>query len=177
MMWYLELAVPFVGPLAVIAIGVWLNRHTADDPMEPRPAPEPDAVDDDADRLWLIEQARDHEDREIELLDEITTLGEGGLVRELLVLWPGWQTLVGHVSTSEPLTADPQSVVGAACACDRDRLVALLYAHQIGDTIDDAEEILSELLAGAAQGRRPRTGRELGLRPWMFAPGQPGEAA
>lgn len=97
------------------------------------------------------------------------------LYRELFESWPAWQIVVGHVSREQPATADPQSVFGAACACDRDRLAALLYGHSIGGSLEDATAVLEDLLVMASHGMRPRTPREAGLRAWML--GQDSEAA
>lgn len=92
------------------------------------------------------------------------------LIRELFVLWPAWQELIDTVALSgtHPAEADPQSIYGAACALDRDRLAALLYGRYIGDTLSEAGAILTEIMRAAQQGHRPRTGRELGLTREMF---------
>jgi hypothetical protein len=92
-------------------------------------------------------------------------------IRELLVMWPAWQEIVRYVSLSEPSDADPQSIYGAVCGHNRDRIGALLYAHHFGDTLPEAAAILTELLAAARDGHRPRTGPELGLTPEMFESG------
>jgi hypothetical protein len=105
----------------------------------------------------------------------MSALNDHGLFRELLVLWPAWQTIVEFVSRTDPRDADPQSIYGSACATDLGRVTALLYAYQHGDTLEDAAAILGEVLAMAAAGRRPRYGRELGLTAAMFGMG--GEAA
>lgn len=85
------------------------------------------------------------------------------LIREAFELWPAWCTIVGHISRSDPRDACPQSVYGSALATDRDRLAALLYAHHHGESMSDANALLTELLAMAKAGRRPRFGRECGL--------------
>jgi hypothetical protein len=84
-------------------------------------------------------------------------------LHEMFVLWPAWSSLVEYVSCQHPRDADPQSVYGAAMACDHDRLAALLYAHQIGDTLQEATDVLDDLLLMAQSGVRPRFGREMGL--------------
>jgi hypothetical protein len=92
------------------------------------------------------------------------------LIRELFVLWPAWQELVDTVALpgTHPSEADPQSIYGATCALDRDRLAARLYGGHIGDTLSEAGAILTEIMRGAMNGHRPRTGRELGLTREMF---------
>lgn len=90
------------------------------------------------------------------------------LVREFIWLWPAWTIVVEHVTRSDPRTVEPQSVFGAACAVDRDRLAALLYGHHIGDSLEDAQSVLEELLVMARDGKRPRYGAELGLTREMF---------
>lgn len=87
---------------------------------------------------------------------------------EVFTLYSAWGTLVEYVSRSTPLDADPQSIFGAACACDRDRLAALLYGHHHGESLEDSEAILAELLAMASVGRRPRWAAEAGLFPELF---------
>lgn len=89
-------------------------------------------------------------------------------IRELFVLWPAWQEIVEYVSQRHPAEACPQSIYGAACAVPRDRLTARLYSASVGDTLDEAEGILCDLLRAARDGHRPRTGRELGLTREMF---------
>jgi hypothetical protein len=83
------------------------------------------------------------------------------LLDECFTLWPAWCTLVGHVSRAHPREADPHSIYGSACGADRDRLVALLYAHQIAPTMIEAREVLTVVLKMAQAGRRPRYGAEL----------------
>jgi hypothetical protein len=85
------------------------------------------------------------------------------MLRELLELWPAWESLTDFLSRSGPGDADPHAIYEAACDVDHDRLVALLYAHHVGDTMADAEQVLDELLDMAREGRRPRNGREIGL--------------
>jgi hypothetical protein len=89
-------------------------------------------------------------------------------VRECFVYWPAWDVLVTHVSSDHPREACPQSVYGAACAVDRDRLAALLYGHMVGDTLQEAADVLEDLLLMARDGARPRFGAELGLGPETF---------
>lgn len=60
------------------------------------------------------------------------------------------------VPGTDPHEADPRAIHELACAADRDRLVALVYAHSADGSMLDAEEILGEVLALAADGRRPR---------------------
>lgn len=82
---------------------------------------------------------------------------------ELFEDWPTWATLVGYLSRSKPTTADPQSIYGAACAVEQDRLACRIYGSGIGSSLDHATEILNRVLAMAREGRRPRFGRELGI--------------
>jgi hypothetical protein len=89
-------------------------------------------------------------------------------LREMLVYWPAWDVLVQYVSSSHPRDADPQSVYGAALACEQDRLAALLYGNQVGATLTEAADVLDDLLLMAQSGVRPRFGRELGLGPEVF---------
>jgi hypothetical protein len=89
-------------------------------------------------------------------------------LHEMLVLWPAWDTLVHHVSTDHPRDACPQSVYGAAMACEHDRLAALLYGSQVGDTLQEATDVLDDLLLMAQSGVRPRFGAEMGLTPETF---------
>lgn len=90
------------------------------------------------------------------------------LIREVFYLWPVWADLVEYVSMDHPREADPQSVFGAACALDRDRLVARLYGGGHGDSIEEAAELLELILELAQAGRRPRYGREVGLTAESF---------
>lgn len=85
------------------------------------------------------------------------------VLREAFELWPAWQCLVGYVSRTDPTEADPQSIYGSLCAVKKDRLIALLYAHQPVDTIEDAGRLLVDIMTMAAHGQRPRYGREMGL--------------
>ena len=89
-------------------------------------------------------------------------------LREMFIYWPAWDVLVGYVSQDHPRDACPQSVYGAAMAIDPDRLAALLYGHQVGESLEDAGEILADLLLMARDGARPRFGAEMGLGPEMF---------
>lgn len=85
------------------------------------------------------------------------------VLREAFILWPAWGCLVEYVSRTNPAEADPQSIYGSLMACDTERLIALLYAHHHGNTIDEAGELLVDILWMANDGARPRFGRELGL--------------
>jgi hypothetical protein len=97
-------------------------------------------------------------------------MSDQAVYREFLVLWPAWQEIVENVTlNTDPRTVEPQRVFGAACGCDQDRLAALLFGRMVGDTLDEAHDILREILAMARDGRRPRFGIELGLRPEDFA--------
>jgi hypothetical protein len=89
-------------------------------------------------------------------------------LHEMFVLWPAWDTLVSHVSSQHPREACPHSVYGAAMAADHDRLAALLYGHQVGETLQDATNVLDDLLLMARDGARPRFGAEMGLTPETF---------
>jgi len=139
----------------------------------------------------LISQARAREDATVAALDRIKVPEEGwdipaafrrpmpvwqppaaNAFREMLTQWPAWERVVGQVSREHPAVADPQAIYGAAVAVGRERLSALLFAHQCGDTLAESEQILEELLDLAEVGLRPRTGTELGLRPEMFGEGQ-----
>lgn len=93
------------------------------------------------------------------------------ILREVFILWGAWGTLAEYLTTRDidPRTVDPHDVYGRACAADRDRLIALLYAHGHGDSMLEAEEILGEVLALAVEGRRPRFGNEVGLALGEFA--------
>jgi hypothetical protein len=90
------------------------------------------------------------------------------VLHEAFVLWPAWQTIVEYVSREDAKTAEPQSVYGAACAVDQDRLAALLYAHAVADSAEDARDLLADVLLMARDGVRPRYGRELGFTREMF---------
>lgn len=86
------------------------------------------------------------------------------IIHESLRLGMAWEQLVATLTISrDPRTADPQSLYGAARAADHDRLVALLYGNQIGDSLDQAAAVLEEVLAMAREGRRPRGAAECGL--------------
>jgi hypothetical protein len=85
------------------------------------------------------------------------------LIREIFEYWPAWADLVEWVSTEDPRTADPHSIFGAACGCERDRLAARLYGGGHGNSLEEAAELLELILDMAEQGKRPRYGRELGL--------------
>lgn len=82
---------------------------------------------------------------------------------EVLELAPAWTVLVGYLAHpgAKPREVDARSVYESALDVDYSRLVALLYAHGHGDSLDDAEQTLLCLLALASEGRRPRYGREL----------------
>jgi hypothetical protein len=89
-------------------------------------------------------------------------------LREMFVYWPAWDVLVQHVSRDHPRDACPHSVYGAAMAADHDRLAALLYGHHVGDTLQEATDVLDDLLLMARDGTRPRFGAEMGLGPEVF---------
>jgi hypothetical protein len=89
-------------------------------------------------------------------------------LHEMFVLWPAWQTIVEYVSREDARTVEPQSVYGAACAADQDRLAARLYAHAHADSVDDGRDLLADLLLMARDGVRPRYGREMGFTREMF---------
>lgn len=79
---------------------------------------------------------------------------------EAFSLWPAWGVLCEHLTLANPRDADPHSVYGSMLAAEYDRLVALLYGHGHGETLEDAEQTLLCLLALASDGRRPRYGAE-----------------
>jgi hypothetical protein len=90
------------------------------------------------------------------------------LLFEMFVTWPAYQEIAGYVSSEDPRTADPHSVYGAACAVEPDRLAARLYGAHIGDSLEECEEILFEVMSGLREGHRPRFGKEMGLTAEMF---------
>jgi hypothetical protein len=90
------------------------------------------------------------------------------LLHEFFNLWPAYQEICGYVTREDPREADPYSVFGAACAVEPDRLAARLYGAHIGDSLEECEEILFEVMSGLREGKRPRFGREMGLTPEMF---------
>jgi hypothetical protein len=85
------------------------------------------------------------------------------VLREAFLYWPAWDVLVQHVSRDRPRDACPQSVYGALMACEHDRLSALLYGNQIGETLQEATDVLDDLLLMAKDGTRPRFLVEMGL--------------
>lgn len=82
---------------------------------------------------------------------------------ESLLLRPAYEELATYLVTENPLTVDPRTVYAASLQADYSRLVALLYANNMGDTLDEAEINLLAVLAFCARGRRPRSMPELGL--------------
>lgn len=82
---------------------------------------------------------------------------------EVLELAPAWTVLVGYLAQpgAKPRDVDARSVYESALDVDYSRLVALLYAHGHGDSLDDSEQALLCLLALASEGKRPRYGVEL----------------
>lgn len=155
-------AVPFGDPVRATAanefaamIGAIANAHL---PRVPAAVLKPATAQDTAEPVEAAQTAR-----ETPHSDSYTAM-----IHELFVLWPAWQEIVEYVSTAHPAEADVCSIYGAACAVDRDRLAALLYGRMIGDTLSEAGEILAEIMRGAVVGRRPRTGRELGITREMF---------
>lgn len=87
----------------------------------------------------------------------------GTMLRELLVLWPAYQELHGHLLSTDPRHSDPRDLAGPLCAYGHTKAACLLHAHCIGDSLADSADIARTLLAMAQTGRRPRFGRELGL--------------
>lgn len=77
--------------------------------------------------------------------------------------WPAYRMLVEHVSTGDPLSADPHDVHGNLCAADHDRLAALLYAHVFAASMDEGRELVSYLTGLTREGKRPRNPVEAGL--------------
>jgi hypothetical protein len=89
-------------------------------------------------------------------------------LREMFSLWGVWQELVSFLSTDRARACDPHTLFGIACSIEPDRLAALIYGHGIGQDLDEATELLEEVLDMAREGRRPRCGVELGLGPETF---------
>jgi hypothetical protein len=93
----------------------------------------------------------------------MTALAANDAIREAFVLWALWSDLAQQFSREHPTTVDPHDIYGRACAADHRRLVSLMYGMGHGGNPVEAGELLAEVLAMAADGRRPRFGRELGL--------------
>jgi hypothetical protein len=96
------------------------------------------------------------------------SLSNDPVLREMFVYWPAWDALVSYLSKDHPRDVCPQSIYGAAMANEHDRLAALLYGHQVGATLQEATDVLDDLLLMAKDGARPRFGAEMGLGPETF---------
>lgn len=85
-------------------------------------------------------------------------------IYEALVQWRAYTTLHEHLLTTDPRTADPRDLIGPLCSYGHERAACLLFAHHAGNCLGESYALVSELLDMARDGRRPRFGRELGLR-------------
>ncbi|MEJ7824939.1 MAG: hypothetical protein WKF48_05895 [Solirubrobacteraceae bacterium] len=82
------------------------------------------------------------------------------LVYEVFVLWSAYQELHERLG-GDARTSDPRDLIGKVAAYGHDRAAAAIFADGVATSLADAERVLGDLLALAAQGRRPRYGREI----------------
>lgn len=79
---------------------------------------------------------------------------------EVFVLWSAYNELHERVG-GNARTSDPRDLVGKVAAYGHERAAAAICAEGIAIDFQEGQLVLAELLALAANGRRPRYGNEI----------------
>lgn len=82
-------------------------------------------------------------------------------IYEAFVQWRAYAELHELVCGGDARTSDPGELVAGVEHFGHERAAAAIFAGGVIPCLDDACHILDELLALAADGRRPRYGREI----------------
>jgi hypothetical protein len=88
------------------------------------------------------------------------------LVHETGFLRWAYHDLVEHCCErgADPNTIDPGTVLAFIGRCDQTRLAALLYAHQIAESVADGARLLNEVKDWLREGKRPRSMRDVAVQ-------------